>query len=96
MWQQTLVDSSEGMYDSTLIACIRSALPEVKTHANQLLGEINSRGNNSCRFDQIKSNQQHFQPILHSSGALYFPSLLQIDFQYDDLILGETTHVDAI
>ena len=27
---------------------------------------IDNRGNDSCRFDRIKSNQQHFQPTLHS------------------------------
>ena len=27
---------------------------------------IDNRGNDSCRFDQIKSNRQHFQPTLHS------------------------------
>ena len=27
---------------------------------------IDSRGNDSCRFNRIESNQQHFQPTLHS------------------------------
>ena len=35
--------------------------------ANQLPEwRINNRGNDSCRFDRIDSNQQHFQPTLHS------------------------------
>ena len=27
---------------------------------------IDNRGNDSCRFDRIESNRQHFQPTLHS------------------------------
>ena len=57
---------------------------------------FDSRGNDSCRLNQIELNRQHFQPILHGSGALYFLSLLQIDFRYDDSTLGEMTRVDSI
>ena len=60
-WQQTPFDSSEALYDSTRFACSRSTLLEVKIHANRLPAWwIDSRGNNLCWFDRIKSNQQHF------------------------------------
>ena len=34
--------------------------------ANQLPARIDNRGNDSCRFDRIDSNRQHFQPTLYS------------------------------
>ena len=34
------------------------------------------------RFVSIRSNRQQFQPTLHSSGALYFLSLAQMDFRH--------------
>ena len=91
MWQQTSVDSSEALYDSTRCTCSRSTLLEVKIHANRLPAWwIDSRGNNLCWFDRIKSNRQHFQLTLHSPGALDFLSLAQINFRHNKSTAGDT------
>ena len=58
MWQQTSVDLYEAWYGSTRFA-------------NRLWAwRIDNRGNDSCRFDRIESNRQHFQPTLHSPLAV--------------------------
>ena len=44
----------------------------------------------------VDSNQQHFQPTLHSPRALYFLSLAQIDFRHNDSTARETILVDFI
>ena len=90
-WQQTSVDSSEALYDLTRFACSRSTLLEVKIHANRLPAWwIDSRGNNLCWFNRIKSNRQHFQLTLHSPGALDFLSLAQINFRHNKSTAGDT------
>ena len=54
-------------FDSICTLCLDSIRTESRL-ANRLpVWRIDNRGNNSCRFDQIDSNRQHFQPTLHSS-----------------------------
>ena len=44
-----------------------------KSHANRLPAcRIDIRGNNSCRFDGIESNRQHFQPTLKAQISYIF------------------------
>ena len=75
-WQQTSVDLYEALYDSTWLAW------SCALHKSTF-GMTNwQQGNDLCRFDRIESNWQQFQPTLHSSGALYFLSLTQMDFRH--------------
>jgi len=68
-----------------------------KSHANRYpVWRIDSKGHDSSRFDQIVSNRQHFQPTLQSPDALYFLSLAQIDFWYDESTPRDTIRVDLI
>ena len=68
--------------------CMRHFTTQLDSHrvasrANRLLAwRIDNRGNDLCWFDRIESNRQQFQPTLHSSGALYFLSLTQMDFRH--------------
>ena len=58
-WPQNLVDS----YHSCRIDNIFN--PPYIVHASRLPAcRIHSRGNDSCRFDRIESNRQHFRPTL--------------------------------
>ena len=92
------VDLSEALYDSIRFAWSRSALPEVKIREIMMheLSLFDTRRNDSCQFDQIESNWQHFQPTLHRPGKLYFLSLAQIDFRYNESTQGEMIRVDSI
>ena len=47
------------------------------------------------RFVSIWSNRQHFQPTLYRPGTLYFLSISQIDFRYNESTARETTRVDS-
>ena len=72
-WQETSVDLYEALYDSTWF--VRSCAFHKSTSGmtNRQQGK---------RFVSIRSNRQQFQPTLHSSGALYFLSLAQMDFRH--------------
>ena len=62
------VDSSKTLDDSTRFArYVSTWFAQSSRLANRLLAWwIDNRGNDSCRFDRIESNRQHFQPTLHS------------------------------
>ena len=59
-------------YTQTELIRLRHFTTRLDSHrvvsgANRLPAwRTNNRGNGLCRFDQIESNQQHFQPTLHS------------------------------
>ena len=50
----------------------------------------------SCPLNWIESNRQHFQPTLHSPGELNSPSLVWVNFQYDNSTAANMIHVDSI
>ena len=62
------VNSSKALDDSTRFArYVSTWFAQSSRLANRLLAWwIDNRGNDSCRFNRIESNQQHFQPTLHS------------------------------
>ena len=65
------VDSSKTLDDSTRFArYVSTWFVQSSRLANRLLAWwIDNRGNDSCRFDWIESNRQHFQPTLQSTGS---------------------------
>ena len=66
----------------------------VASRVNQLPALwINNRGNDSCQFNWIESNWQHFKPTLHCPGAQYFYTNQLPEWQ---IAAGETIHVDSI
>ena len=57
--------------------------------------EKNTSDRRLCRFVRIESNRQHFQPTMYRPGTLYFLSIAQIDFQYNELTARGTIRVDS-
>ena len=60
------VDSSKALDDSTRFArYVSTRFARSSRLANRLPAwRIDNRGNDSCRFNRIDSNRQHFQPTL--------------------------------
>ena len=70
--------------------------------ANWLLAwRIDNRGNDSCQFDWIESNWQHFQPTLKSRSTIFSKSranrlpACRFDYRHVDSTEGEMIRVDS-